>query len=339
MRSLRTTTLLIAALSGLNAGCTTLASGTSAVSPVSAFAQGASAVPLHYLDFGGHGEPVILLAGAGNSAWIYQNFGKKLARDYRVFALTRRGHGGSGYPAKGYDQETLSEDLRLFMDQRKLPRAALIGHSLAGAELTNFAGKYPDRVTALVYLDAAYDRSIQAPVMDADPVTPVPPSIADRASVASFIEYVRRTRPDLVRYWAGPVQRDLQASLVIRPEGGAGWKTSGPIFGELIDGASSAAPDYSKVNAPALAIYSVEDETYRLPPGASPKQRAALMAYVNGPLAAWRQTSAAQFRTASNHKVVEMDVGHHVFLHRSEETLKLVRAFLEPLSSRSRSSR
>ena len=209
--------LIIAVLSAFVTGCASLNTGTATASPVSSSAQGVGGVPLHYLDFGGHGEPVILLAGAGNSAWIYEDFGKEIARDYRVFALTRRGHGESGYPASGYSQDTLVEDLRLFLDHRGLARAALVGHSLAGAELTNFAGKYPHRVTALVYLDAAYDRSLQGPVMRADPATPTPPSTADRASVQTFISYVRRTRPDLARYWTGPVQRDSRHRSAFAP--------------------------------------------------------------------------------------------------------------------------
>ena len=49
---------------------------------------------LHYLDFGGRGEPVVLLAGMGNTAWIWSDFGTRLAREgFRVVALTRRAHG------------------------------------------------------------------------------------------------------------------------------------------------------------------------------------------------------------------------------------------------------
>jgi pimeloyl-ACP methyl ester carboxylesterase len=296
---------------------------------VSAWAKGAGDVRLHYLDFGGTGAPVILLAGAGNSAWIYGDFGKELARQYRVLALTRRGHGESDYPSSGYDQDTLAEDLRLFMNQMGLTRVALIGHSLAGAELTHFATRYPDRVTALVYLDAAYDRSTQMASVEADPINPEPPASADRASPSSFIHYVRRTRPDLARYWTPAVERDLRASVAMRPEGGAGYRTTGAIFGQLLSGASASPPNYINIQAPALAIYSVEDEDYRLPPNATPQLRAALNAFEAGALAAWRNGSIDQFkRQMRNGTVVEMSAGHHLFLHRPSETLDLVRSFL-----------
>ena len=37
---------------------------------------------LHYLDFGGTGEPVVLLAGHGNTAWIWSDFGPRFEREH-----------------------------------------------------------------------------------------------------------------------------------------------------------------------------------------------------------------------------------------------------------------
>jgi pimeloyl-ACP methyl ester carboxylesterase len=51
----------------------------------------------------------------------------------------------------------LVDDIRAFLDQKKIKRVTLVGYSLAGNELTEFATQYPKRVTNLVYLDAAYD--------------------------------------------------------------------------------------------------------------------------------------------------------------------------------------
>ena len=297
--------------------------------PVSASALGAKAVPLHYLDFGGRGEPVVLLAGAGNSAWIYSDFGRLMARRHRTFALTRRGHGGSGRPAKGYAIDTMVEDLRLFLDQRGIVRAILIGHSLAGAELTQFAAKYPDRVSALVYLDAAFDRSVQGKMLADDPGPSVPPTAADRASADAFIAYVRRTRRDLRRYWTGAVERDLRASIAIQPDGTAVWATAA-MFGEYWASASAAPPDYSRIRVPALAIYSLEDQQYWLPDTASPALRAKMRAFERGPLAAWVNRSSAQFLAGpENREVVEMNAGHHLFLHRPAQTLAIIERFLD----------
>jgi non-heme chloroperoxidase len=159
-------------------GCATTPAATHA--PIQGFAQGKDGVRLHFLDFRGRGEPVVLLPGAGNTAWVYAQFGPLLARNHRVYALTRRGHGGSDMPERGYDLATLTEDLRLFLDQRGIRRVHLVGYATAGAELTMFAGRYPERVATLVYLDAAYDRSAQGPVEAGSPERPSPPTAEDR---------------------------------------------------------------------------------------------------------------------------------------------------------------
>ena len=286
-------------------------------------------VRLHFLDFGGHGDPVILLAGLGNTAWIYEDFGAALARRHRVFALTRRGHGASDQPTAGYDPDTLADDIRRFMDSRGIRRADLIGHSLAGAELTRFATRYPDRVGAIVYLDAAYDWSAEGPVDDGDPIQPALPTASDRASIPAFLAFIQSSRPDLARYWGSPVIHDLEASVGPRPDHTVGWRTPDSVFAALLSATSQIPPDYRGVRAPALAIYATEEESYRLPGNAAPALRASLQAFEQGPLASWRRLSRSEFGSGMRRgEVVDMNAGHHMFLHRPRETLAIVEHFL-----------
>lgn len=286
-------------------------------------------VRLHYRDWGGSGEPVILLAGLGNTARIYDSFAPALARDFRVLAMTRRGHGRSEMPEGGYALDTLVADLRAFMDAVGIQRGHLVGHSLAGAELTRFAALHPERVGKLVYLDAAYDRSTQGPVFQEDPMAPQGPTAADRASVEAYLAYARRTRLDLARYWTAPVVADITENLAAQADGTVAWRTPGPVFGAIIGDVSTAAPEYDRVRAPALAIYSVEREDFWLPTDATPELRAAHARFQAEVLGAWRRQSMEQFRSGvRNGRVVEMDAGHHLFLHRPDEVLRLVRDFL-----------
>ena len=44
-----------------------------------------------------------------------------------------------------------------FLDAENISRVTLVGYSLAGDELTELAGRHPQRVAKLVYLDATYD--------------------------------------------------------------------------------------------------------------------------------------------------------------------------------------
>src|ERR1044072_981257 len=54
--------------------------GAGRAAPQGGMVEVGGGVRLHYLDFGGRGDPVILLAGLGNTAWIYEAFGAALAR-------------------------------------------------------------------------------------------------------------------------------------------------------------------------------------------------------------------------------------------------------------------
>src|SRR5215471_15646716 len=73
-------------------------------------------VPLEVVDWGGSGRPVVLLAGGGNTAHVYDQFGPKLTPDYHVFGITRRGFGASSKPKTGYDAKSLADDVLRVLD-------------------------------------------------------------------------------------------------------------------------------------------------------------------------------------------------------------------------------
>jgi alpha-beta hydrolase superfamily lysophospholipase len=56
-------------------------------------------VRLEVLDWGGSGRPIVLLAGGGNTAHIFDDFAPNLTAHYHVYGITRRGFGASGYSA------------------------------------------------------------------------------------------------------------------------------------------------------------------------------------------------------------------------------------------------
>src|SRR5713101_7431237 len=147
-------------------------------------------VRLEVLDWGGSGRPVILLAGGGNTAHVFDEFAPKLAANYHVYGITRRGFGASGFSATDDPADRLGDDVVAVIDQLKLNRPVLVGHSIAGAELSSVANRHPDRVAGLVYVDAAYsyafDNSKGANVMEMQRLrAPGPPS-PDKADLASF---------------------------------------------------------------------------------------------------------------------------------------------------------
>src|SRR5689334_13162340 len=113
---------------------------------------------LHYLDWAGQGETLLFVPGSGNSAHIFDDIAPRFSPMYHVLALTRRGHGQSEKPAGDYSTASLVEDIRQFLDLLDIHRVILVGFSMAGVEMTYFAGHYPDRVAKLVFLDAIFPK-------------------------------------------------------------------------------------------------------------------------------------------------------------------------------------
>jgi non-heme chloroperoxidase len=111
-------------------------------------------VKLELLDWGGTGRNLVLLAGLGNTAHVFDSLGPKLAAHYHVIGITRRGFGRSSAPQTGYDPKRLGDDVVAVLDALRVTDPVLVGHSIAGEELSTISTYHPRRAAALVYLDA-----------------------------------------------------------------------------------------------------------------------------------------------------------------------------------------
>jgi len=147
-------------------------------------------VQLEVLDWGGRGSAVVLLAGSGHSAHVYDDFAPKPTPSGHIYGITRRGWGRSTQPQTGYDNQSLTDDIVYVLDSLRLTTVVLIGHSAAGHEMTTLARQHPTRVAGLVYLDALGD-SDSDPAADPEwlamaralpPPAPRPDCSQDRSS-------------------------------------------------------------------------------------------------------------------------------------------------------------
>jgi non-heme chloroperoxidase len=74
--------------------------------------------------------------------------------------------GASSKPKTGYAAESLANDVLRVLDVLKLERPVLVGHSVAGEEMSSIGARYSHRVAALIYLDAAWDNTYVLPQDD-----------------------------------------------------------------------------------------------------------------------------------------------------------------------------
>lgn len=80
---------------------------------------------------------------------------QRLAPGYRAVAFDLRGCGMTSGPDHGYTMSEHTADLWEFLNALGIERAVLVGHSLGGAIVTQFALQWPERVQALVLVDTA----------------------------------------------------------------------------------------------------------------------------------------------------------------------------------------
>jgi non-heme chloroperoxidase len=281
-------------------------------------------VKLEVLDWGGSGAAVLLLAGHGDTGHIFDDFAPCLIARFHVFALTRRGFGASSQPRQGYDLATLVNDISQVVDTLRLKRVHLVGHSIAGDEMTRFALTFPDKVGKIVYLDAAYDR-VEAQQLEATfPKLPPQrePALGSPESVRAFVERTEILMPEA----------EIRATRVF----GSSGRYVRPVTPDWILTAVARIvehPSYKLVRAPMLAIYSVYTDPAQLAlryNTADPEVRHGIEQIFD----MWQKFAKAQrndFRqSAPNVRVVEIKgASHYLFISRQARVLEELRAFLQ----------
>ncbi len=286
----------------------------------------APGVRLEVLDWGGSGLPLVLLAGLQDVAHGFDELAPHFTGDHHVFAITRRGYGASSQPRAGYDLAGRVADLRAVLDSLRLPRVALVGHSIAGDELTAFAGAYPDRVTHLVYLDAAYDHSGLGTLFGQSPAPP-PMLTTDSASARAVQAYLQRSY--------GMHIPEAQLRAIGR------YDAAGRLVGNVTPGAIDSLilvgcghPDYAAVRAPALVINAVIDSVQQVFPfwaTLDATQRRVALRFTTA-LQTWAAAERARVRRElPTAQVVELHgANHYVFDSHADEVIRSMRTFIAP---------
>ena len=273
---------------------------------------------LEVLDWGGAGRSLVFLSGIGDTAHVFDAFAPRFSNRFRVIGITRRGFGASSRPLSGYTVPRLAKDIEAVLNALHIDEPVLIGHSIAGEEMSYIAAQKSSRLGGLVYLDAAYDHTRPDALLKVVIPPNLQPSPEDRASRDAYQAFWLRTRgfrwPDS--------ELDQFETFGDPPP-----SVSAEIFG------SALAPEYRNITAPALAIY-VEPRSVRdLFPAYDeyvPSVRPELDA-------AWPKWTAAverdrlRFRREVRHgeAVAVAARSHYLFISNAEEVSSLVDRFLQ----------
>ena len=108
---------------------------------------------LHCRDWGGSGQPVILVHGLASNCRIWDLVAPILAGEFRVVALDQRGHGKSFKPDTGYDFATVVSDLDGVINSLELTHPIIVGHSWGGDVALEYDIAYPGKARGLCFVD------------------------------------------------------------------------------------------------------------------------------------------------------------------------------------------
>ena len=119
---------------------------------------------LFYEDWGA-GNPILFIHGLvlSSQAWRY-NMLPLSERGFRCVAYDRRGHGRSTQPGRGYDYDTLADDLACVINQFDLRGLTLVGHSMGGGEIVRYLSRHgAERVARIVLVGPSLPFTLKTP--------------------------------------------------------------------------------------------------------------------------------------------------------------------------------
>ncbi|MGB6688295.1 MAG: alpha/beta hydrolase [Terracidiphilus sp.] len=294
-----------------------------------------SGVKVEVLDWGGIGRPFVLLAGGGDTAHVFDEFAPKLRSltHGHIYAITRRGFGASGYAPTSEPADRLGEDVLAVLESLKLKRPILVGHSIAGAEMSWIANNHPDSISGLVFLEAGYSYAFDdghgANVMDMMALhapQPPPPTPSDLASFGALEDYNER-----VNGFRSP-EAELRQEWRVTPTGAVGDRIDSP-GGTMLMTLITHPNKYSREPVPALFIFAdphslgiwVDDST-------DPAIRAAASAYSTSLSALAEKQEQAVRNGLPTAKVITIPhANHYVFLSNEGAVLMEIRAHIHAL--------
>ncbi len=267
---------------------------------------------LHYLDWGGDGDPLLALHGLASSGHWYRRVAPFLTTRYRIIAPDQRGHGATTQAPSGYDWQTLAEDAVRLLDHFGISRAPVMGHSWGGHVASNLAMRFPDRITRVVMIDGGFQDGGLMP----DPTWEAfRQRLSPRLVVGTREEYLNRLADNLSFCW-GEDLAEIALTMVHEGPGGQMHDNLRPQnHAQVLETMWNEPPSVvlPKIIVPALVV------------AAGPRADRA-----NSQFSRQREVMVAAAEAALPNGRVHWipDTIHDIGYHKPEELASVIRGFL-----------
>jgi pimeloyl-ACP methyl ester carboxylesterase len=125
------------------------------------YTKSKDASKIYYETFGDESlYPIILIHPIGGNIDIWEHeIQFILKKGFRVIAYEIRGHNRSSIGGKrDFNLYDLSEDLHMLVEELKIKKCTLVGHSIGGAIASLYAKQHPHNVDAIIFINSSSKR-------------------------------------------------------------------------------------------------------------------------------------------------------------------------------------
>lgn len=246
----------------------------------------------------GAGPPLVILHGLLGSLDNWVPHAQMLSTQFKVFLLDLRNHGHSPH-ADEFNYEAMVADLVEFLQDQKISRTHLLGHSMGGKVAMRFTQLHPGATHKLVVAD-----------MSPREYPPRYAAILEAMHSLDLTQFQQRAEVDAVLVTAAPDKNIRQFLLKNIGRDGAGkmcWKPNVPAIRANYHQVRSALPIEPSFAGPTLFVRG----------GKSDYIRDADVPRIQ------EMFPAARLETIAT-------AGHWVHAEAPEEFLRIVTSFLSP---------
>jgi non-heme chloroperoxidase len=295
-------------------------------------------VKLEVLDWGGTGRPLVFLASLGDTAHAFDQFAPKFTGKYHVYGITRRGFGESSDPTPdndNYSSDQLGDDVLAVIAALHLNKPILVGHSIAGEELSSIGSRHPEKVSGLIYLECSgshsfYDRAhgdLQLDMIDVrNKIEQLLPGGGDPSGPMQLTEALLANLPQLEKELQDQVK--LQQAVAPPTANLSVPQDPHPTTSSAIAAIVSGEHKYIEIKVPCLAFFAVPHDLSRVFPGDSARHAAVVAADLE------RQTRLANAFEAGvpSAKVIRLpNANHYIFRSNEAKVFRAMNDFLDKL--------
>jgi esterase len=205
----------------------------------------------------GNGRPMIILHGIFGISDNWLTVSKLIAENnFSVYSLDARNHGQSPH-SEEFSYQAMADDLMQFIEEHSLVMPVIIGHSMGGKVVMQFAESYPEAYSQLIIVDIApkfyppHHQHILAGLKSIDLANLKNRNEAD-LQLAKYVDEF-------------PVRQFLLKNLYRTPEGTFNWRINLPVLSREINNIGDELQSLSINEASILFIRGgesnyIEDE-------------------------------------------------------------------------------